>query len=359
VNNKPDRMTNGQRIEALFQHRQPDRVPLWPFFDMTGFAAIYQQRPIQDAYTDPQLSLQMQRQVCQEFGWICSPFFPAFSVTDLGGQRQLPNSEYSQAPSTVRFPIETEEDIAKMRLPNLNQAMGIAREAEFHRLAAQDRPDNQPFRSLLLLSPNPYEWAGRICRPEMLNRWLIKKPDLVYQILQITSALVSQLLNHWYAAFGTEDVLVMDGGVICSNQVISPKHFAQFVLPPLKEAHQKVLDKGYRHFYCHICGRHDLNWPYWQQIPMGESSFISVGPETNLETAARYFPEQIIVGNLQPSIVQTGSPEDVYQATAEVLQKGKQLKTGFVFSMGCQFPPRARMENVQAMNRAMNDHGWY
>ena len=39
-------LTNGQRIEALLSHRKPDRVPLWPFFDMTGFAAIYHNRPI-------------------------------------------------------------------------------------------------------------------------------------------------------------------------------------------------------------------------------------------------------------------------------------------------------------------------
>ncbi len=60
-------MTNGQRIEALLNHQKPDRVPLWPFFDMTGYAAVYHNHPIQDAYKDPQLSLEMQRKVCQDF----------------------------------------------------------------------------------------------------------------------------------------------------------------------------------------------------------------------------------------------------------------------------------------------------
>jgi hypothetical protein len=27
--------------------------------------------------------------------------------------------------------------------------------------------------------------------------------------------------------------------------------------------------------------------------------------------------------------------------------------------MGCQFPPRAKLENVKAMNQAMDDFGWY
>jgi uroporphyrinogen decarboxylase len=352
-------MTNGERIQALLEYRKPDRVPLWPFFDMTGFAAIYHNRPILDAYIDPGLSLQMQRQVCDDFGWICSPFFPAFGPADFGGEIRLPTSEFSQAPSTVRFPIETEEDIDKFKMPDLNRATGIAREREFYKLSAQNRPDNQPFRILLLLSPSPYEWAGRLCRPELLNRWLLKKPEVVHRLLPLMDEVVTEVMDYWYHAFGTEGVLVMSGGVICSNQIISPKHFEEFVLLPLIKSHQKVLEKGYQRFYCHICGEHNLNLPYWQQVPMGESSIISIGHEIDLETAAKYFPEHIILGNLQPSIMQTGSPEDVYNMTGKIIQKGKQIDGGFIFSMGCQFPPRAKMENVRAMNQAMDDFGWY
>jgi uroporphyrinogen decarboxylase len=356
---KPESMTNGQRIEALLNHRKPDRVPLWPFFDMTGFAAIYHNRPILDAYTDPKLSLQMQRQVCHDFGWICSPFFPALGSADFGGETRLPTSEFSQAPSTVRFPIETEEDIDKFKIPDLNQAAGIARASEFYKLSAQDRPDYQPFKIFLLLMANPYDFAGGLCRPEMLNRWILKKPEAVHRLLRLADDVLTKLLDYWYNAFGTDGVLVMSGGVICSNQILSPRHFEKFVLPSLIECHQKVLDKGYQRFYCHICGEHNLNLPYWQQVPMGESSIISIGHEVELETAARYFPEHIILGNLQPSVMQTESPEYVYNMTGRIIQKGKQIDGGFIFSMGCQFPPRAKMENVRAMNQAMDDFGWY
>jgi uroporphyrinogen decarboxylase len=352
-------MTNGQRVDALLNHRKPDRVPLWPFFDMTGFAAVYHNRPIQDAYKDPKLSLEMQRKVCQDFDWICSPFFPVFGVTDFGGERRLPTSEFSQAPSTVRFPIESEEDVYKLKLPDLKQSNNIARESEFYELCAQNKPDNQPFKALLLLTPNPYEWAGKLCRPEMLNRWIIRKPELLRHMVKIMGDIITDLLDHWYTTLGTEGILVMSGGVICSNQIISPKQFEQFVLPSLREYHQKVLNKGFKHIYCHICGEQNLNLPYWQQVPMGDPGIISIGHEVDLEKAARYFPGQIIVGNLQPSILQMGSPEEVYNTTGKIIQQGKRLESGFMFSTGCQFPPRAKLENVKAMNQAMNDFGWY
>ena len=73
MNGKKSYMTEGQRVISLLKREKPDRVPLWPFFDMTGFAAVYHNRPIIDAYSDAKISLEMQRKVCQDFNWICSP----------------------------------------------------------------------------------------------------------------------------------------------------------------------------------------------------------------------------------------------------------------------------------------------
>ena len=141
-----------ERIRTLLRRERPDRVPIWPFFDMTGFAAIYHNRPIADAYRDPKTSLEMQRKVCKDFGWICSPFFPAFDVNDFGGDRRLPESDFSQAPSTIRFAIESEEDIDKFTMPDIPNSPGILRETEFQRLVVEEDSDNEPFKMLLLLS---------------------------------------------------------------------------------------------------------------------------------------------------------------------------------------------------------------
>ncbi len=348
-----------ERVWALLKREKPDRVPLWPFFDMTGFAAVYHNRSIGDAYRDPRQSLEMQRNVCETFGWICSPFFPAFGVRDFGGEVRLPESEFSQAPSTTRFPIESEEDIDAFKIPDIFTSAGIVREEEFYTLVVKEKFDNEPFKLFLRLPSNPFDMAGRICRPEMLTRWIIKKPELVHRLLRLSQDILLKVMDHWYNLFGTENIIVMSVGVLCSNQIISPKHFEQFVLPYLKDSHKQVLAKGYERFYCHICGEHNMNMPFWQQVPMGNPGIVSIGHEVELETAARYFPDDIILGNIEPSIMQTGSPDEVYNATAAVIKKGKELPGGFIFSMGCQFPPRARLENVSAMNKAVYDFGRY
>ena len=361
MDNKNIGIIQTERIRALLKYEKPDRVPLWPFFDMTGFAAIYNNRPIIDAYRDPKISLDMQRKVCEDFGWICSPlFFRGFGVTDFGGEIKLPESEFSQSISTTRFAIESEDDFDKIKIPDIPNSEGILRQTEFYKMVDEKKFDNEPFRMLLLMfAANPYELAGSICRPEMLARWLIRKPDLVHRLLQFCSDVLDELIDYWYNVFGTDNIVLLSGGVRCSNQIISPKHFEQFVFPYLKAGHEKVLSRGYERFYCHICGEHNMNMPFWEQVPMGSPGIVSIGHEVELKTAAHYFPNDIILGNLEPAILQSGTPDEVYDTTGTVIKQGKELPGGFIFSMGCQFPPRAPLENVTAMNKAVHDFGRY
>jgi uroporphyrinogen decarboxylase len=109
----------------------------------------------------------------------------------------------------------------------------------------------------------------------------------------------------------------------------------------------------------HICGEQNANLPYWAKVPMGDPGLVSFGHEVDLETAAKYFPNDIIVGNLEPAIIQTKTADEVYEAARVVITKGKKLPTGFIFAPGCELPPMAPVENVKAITRAVNDFGWY
>ena len=270
----------------------------------------------------------------------------------------MPDSQYAQAPATIRFPVETEEDVRKLKTPDIKSSPSIAREVEFYRITYTERFDNEPFRAYLPMG-DPFGFVGRLCRLEQLAKWMLRKPELVLDMMDFARRYIEEMMRYWRSTFGTDGVIARSGGVISSNQIISPKLFERFVLPSLKESHSKILNMGYRYIYCHICGDHNLNMKYWEQVPMGNPGFISVGHESDLEMVARHFPRDIILGNLEPSILQTGTPDKVYESTREVIEKGKKLPCGYIFSLGCQFPPRADLKNVRAMNQAIEDYGWY
>lgn len=353
-------MTDNQRVEALLKRQKPDRVPIWPWCNF-GIATLHYGATIADAYNKPEVSLAAQRKTCRDFGWVCTPFiaYAEWGGWEFGGDIKWPAGKFDQAPSVVRYPVQTLDDIWKLKVPEPVQNFGIVPyQTELHKLASKERFDNEPFNVSFLIGW-PFTIGGNLCGVQNLVKWVLKEPKAVHHLMQLTSDYNIKIAQYWRDNFGVDRVLPITGEASASNAMLSPKQFEEFVMPYLKQINKKVLAMGFKHMWCHMCGDHNLNLPYWTQIPLGDPALISVAHEVDLETAAKYFPNDIIVGNLEPSIVQVKTPEEVYEATKKVVEKGKKIPGGYIFSLGCEFPPPCPPENVMAVTKAINDFGWY
>jgi uroporphyrinogen decarboxylase len=116
---------------------------------------------------------------------------------------------------------------------------------------------------------------------------------------------------------------------------------------------------GIKHIHIHICGEQNLNLPYWAQIPRGDPGILSFGHEVDLDSAFKYFPKDIIMGNVETTVIQTGPAERVYELSRACIEKGKKYGCSFVLSPGCELPPNAPPYHVWMMRKAVNDFGWY
>jgi uroporphyrinogen decarboxylase len=160
--------------------------------------------------------------------------------------------------------------------------------------------------------------------------------------------------------FGQGRVLARSAAPTESNYLISPRQFEEFALPYLKELHQGALAMGVTAIYCHICGEHNKNLSLWAQIPMGNPGMLSFGHEVEIATAARYFPDQIIAGNVDPQLIARGSPAEVYELCRAAIEAGKRhCQSGFVLMPGCEIPPTTPPYNVYVMGKAAEELGWY
>jgi len=349
-----------ERFEALLKREKPDRVPIWPFGSAGGLSAIHCGKSIAEEYTNPETALNVLRKTAQDFGWLFIPFYgyASYGAWEFGGDIKWPSSEFNQAPSITRHPVVTEEDAWKLKMPDIPQAGIIPLQAEFNRLSAEKRLDDEPFKVMAFIG-GPFTTAANICSVEKMSRWLIKKPEVAHHLVQLVTEHLIGLTEYWQSLYGTERVLIFTAEATAANNIISPKQFEQFVLPYLKELHQKILSLGFRHILCHICGEHNGNMPYWAQIPMGDPGIVSIPHEVSLSKASGYFPNDIIMGNLAPPIIMSQTEEDVYQATRVVLEEGMKIAGGYLFSTGCGIPPMSPAANIRAMNKAVNDFGWY
>jgi uroporphyrinogen decarboxylase len=354
-------MTNKERVKAILRREKPDRVPIWPL--AMGFTTVYTGTNISDFYNKPGVSLAAQRKTCGDFGWVCVPWigYAAYGGWEFGGDIKWPSGEFAQAPTVTRFPVETEEDVWKLEAPKDVSKVGIVPiQTEFYKLSSQGSYNNEPFNVLAVEGVGTFNTAGMIAGPDKLCKWVIKKPEVAHRLVRLATDHVMDMAQYWHDLLGVEGVLPFTGEAIATGQLISAAQFEKFVMPYYQEAHKKILSLGYKHIYTHICGEQNANLEHWAKIPYGDPGIISIGHEVKLEDAGKAFPNEVIFGNLEPAIIQTKTPDEVYEATKKNIQDGMtKCPGGYIFSAGCELPPLTPVENIKAMNKAVEDYGWY
>jgi uroporphyrinogen decarboxylase len=350
-------MTDRQRVEALLSREKPDRIPIWPFG--TGVATVYTGTSIADAYNKPKVSYEAQKKTARDFGWVFFPMmaYASYGSWEFGGDIKWPSGEFAQAPMVTRSPVETEDDVWKLKTPDVATAGFIPIMTDFYKIASQERLDNEPFNIMAMVG-GPFSVAGVIAGPDKLCKWTLKKPDVAHHLIRLATDHMIDLAEYWHSLFGVEGVLPFTGEAVASNQLISAKTFEEFVLPYVQEAHNKLISLGYKHIFCHICGEQNDNLVHWAKVSYGDPGLISFGHEVDIVTAAECFPKDIIIGNVEPAIIQSGTPEEVYRATKVCIEKGKECPGGYMLAPGCEMPPLSPPDNIMAMTRAVNDFGW-
>jgi uroporphyrinogen decarboxylase len=341
-------------IKSLLEGKPVNRVPRYHF--MLGFCAKNVGFPIKCMYTNPEKSFLAQAWTFEQYGIEGWPEYgyASYGGWEFGGNIKFPESEWEQAPSHGSFAVKSEEHVPKLRMPDVKKAGALPLAMEFSRL--QDKYDTP----ISVILGGNFTIAGNICPVETLCRWTLKKPDLAHQLLRMATDHMVEVVQLWADTFGAERVIPNIWEPLASNQIISPKQFAIFAFPYLKEFSTKCLAMGIKHLYYHICGVQKANLQYWEQIPMGDPGMVSFGHQVDLETAIKYFGDKcIIIGNIDPTIIQMGTPQQVYKACKEAIEIGKTAPKGFLLMEGCELPPMAPPVNSYMMTKAVNDFGWY
>ena len=349
-----DRMTNRERIEALLKGRPLDRVPLFPF--TLGFCAKNVGYPLASIYSNPEESFEAQLWTQEQYGFDWGPIYgyASYGTWEFDGEIKMPESDYEQGPAHTIFPVQSEEDVEKLKLPDIRRAGCLPLAMEFAQLQAKHGTP------ITLIFGGSFTIAGNICPVEKLCRWVLGRPELAHRLLRLATDHIIDATKYWVDTFGGEQVIIQIWEPLASNDIISPRQFEKFVLPYLQELGNKVLRMGIRHIFYHICGEQNLNLPYWSQIPMGDPGICSIGSQIEIPSAIKYLGDKaIIAGNIDPTIIQMAKPQQVYELCKTAIDAGKKAPRGFMLMSGCETPPSAPPYNVYMMRKAINDFGWY
>ncbi len=351
-----DTMTAEERIQALMEGKPIDRVPL--NLQAFAFSAVNVGWSIYDWYTDMQKNFDSGRMTAEQYGAMWLPFggYPSVGPYELGGEMKWPTSEWDQCPNAEPA-AETEDAAWALELPDYEVLKEAGYMPYFREFAKISSSAGLPFCVPMY---GPWTTAGNIVGIVNLAKWAYKKPDLAHQMVRFATdflLLVQQIIID--EAGAPQGYFPADSTASASNDLISPKTFEEFAFPYIIDYHSGLMEKGIMGIMFHLCGDQTKNYAFYPQVPLPPLSQISISHEVDLELAMETFPDYVIHGNVEPSLIQLGTPEQVYEASRIAIEKGKKHKRGFVLCPGCELPPSSPPYNVWMMSKAINDFGYY
>lgn len=348
-------MDSKERVERLFSGQRPDRVGLHALSNT--FNSVNAGYGASVAYMEPAKAFESMTWTYRQYDWDMYIQYCLHSVTavmDFGGEVRMPKGPYEGALVVEEHPMKQAADLDRLAMPDPRGAGRIPQALEYARL------QHEAGLPATFFSRSPFTFAANFCGLDLFSRWLFKEKALCHRLMELALEHIVRVLGVWVEEFGPEGVWFWMSSPSESNQILSPKFFQEFALPYHHELHKRVRALGVRRFGFHICGDQNKNLPALAEAsPWPHPALLSFGHEVDLADAARYFPQDIIYGNLEPSFIQTASLQAVYDLARAAIEKGKRLDNGFVLGTGCGLPSSAPPAKVFAITQAVRDFGAY
>jgi len=343
------------RLDDLFAGRKPDRVPVGSMG--VSFGAVCAGYTVGEILADAGKCFEASMWASSMMGWEPMPHYPGHSVwgaIDFGGEARMPHGPYESSLIITRHPVETENHVELLELPDPQSAGRIAYAWRFACL------QKQAGLPVFFSSRSPFTMAANIAGLENFMRWIIKAPELAQRLLELSLAHILGVLDYWIESFGAGNIFVWMSNPNESNQVISAKHMARWALPFHEKYFTGLAERGLKRVGIHLCGDQNLNIPIFKEAGLWpQPSVLSFGHEVSIAEAASHFPRDIIFGNLEPNLLQIRRPGEIYGLCREIIAEGRKAPGGFMLAPGCGIPASAPVANVFAMTKAARDFGRY
>jgi uroporphyrinogen decarboxylase len=365
-----------KRVEAARRFEEPDRVPVLPAI-AHRFLVPQVGTKFRDYYADPEVMLRTQ--ILAQKWLLENVRTDAYSITGpwVGAWTDFQNNfEAGSLGCEIIFPendipwvgpgwVKNEADLRRL------EAMGFIRSGLngkqiAYRKAMIDIASKYPVRfqggpvffpgekaSLTHTSDGPFGVAGDLMGKTEIFLAAIERPDFVRELLRIVTDKLIAYLDFCWEEEGlpcprdfawTDDLAVS----------LSAETYRALVLP---------FEKRLRFHFdgrvsLHMCGRTDhLLATFVDDLRIHE--YQGFGYEVDLAHIASVMGGKVVLlGNVNPMLIHSGTPDQVREATRRVIERLAPLR-GFIVQDGNNIPPGSPLENINALMEAAELYGQY
>jgi uroporphyrinogen decarboxylase len=192
--------------------------------------------------------------------------------------------------------------------------------------------------------------AGDLMEQTELFTAVLERPDFVRELLRIIADKVIAYLDYCW-----EEEKLSHRDFAWSEDLavsLSARSFRDVVLPQ----NRRLRDQFNGTVSFHMCGNSNhLLEIFRDDLEIDE--FIGFGYQVDLDRVASVMGGRVVlIGNVNPMLIRSGTPEDVRDAARRVIQKLGPHR-GLILQDGSNIPPGSPVENINAMMEAADAYG--
>ena len=275
------------------------------------------------------------------------PTAAAVSMMDLSVEAECFGAQIrvsdDEVPTVVGSVVETPEDAEALQVP----AFGAGRTGLYVEAISKalklitDRPI---FAGVI----GPFSLAGRLMDMTQVMINCYEEPEMVHTTLEKATAFLLSYVKA-YKAIGAHGVVIAEPAA----GLLSPDFCGEFSSPYIRKIVNAVQDEEFIVIY-HNCG--DAVSRMVPQILETGAAAYHFGNAVSMEDMLRQMPGDVLtMGNVDPvSAIRNGTPEKVRQDTLSIMDACCKYPN-FLISSGCDIPPAAPWENIDAFFAAVEE----
>ncbi len=263
----------------------------------------------------------------------------AVSMMDLSVEAEAFGAEVrfadNEVPAVVGRVVTCYSDAETLKVPPLTSGR-CGEYLKAVKLAKEYITDRPVFAGVI----GPYSLAGRLMDVSEIMMACFDEPETVELTLnKVTEFLINYIKE--YKAVGADGIVMAEP----LTGMLSPALAEEFSAPFVKKIVDAVQDENFTVIY-HNCGNNVLKMT--DALLSSGADCYHFGNAISLREALEtYPPEKLVMGNVDPVLIRTGSKEQVREQTATVLSECNAYDN-FVISTGCDVPHDSPMENIRA-----------
>lgn len=194
----------------------------------------------------------------------------------------------------------------------------------------------------------PFSLAGRLMDVNEIMPLCYEDPELVGAVLEKTTAFIAAYAQA-FKEVGADGVVVAEP----MAGLLSPELMGEFSTPYVRRIVDAVQDESFSVVY-HNCGASVVK-AHEQVFATGAAAY-HFGNAIDMADIMPLVPaDRVAMGNIDPAgQIKNGTPESIREATLSLMESCSKYPN-FVPSTGCDVPPMASWENIEAFFGAVEE----